>query len=355
MIKKNEILYNLPSTRYQGSKRKLLPQIYNVVKDLKFETVLDGLGGSGVVSYLFKKMNKSVTYNDFLRFNFLSAKAIIQNDNVLLSENDVQKLIGVKSKHNKKIIQNTFKGIYYLPSENIWLDNVITNIYNMNHYPESILKFKKAIAFYSIFQSCLSKRPFNLFHRKNLYIRTKKNIERSFGNKKTWDKSFDKHFTNFIKETNDLVFHSGKKCYAINKSIFNIDNNFDLVYLDPPYHSKDGFRETSNYRKVYHFLEGIARLKTWPSLIDYDSPNLRFKHNGNDFDSVNIYETYEELFYNFRKSKILLSYNTDGIPSSRFFINLLKKMNKKVSTKSFQYNYALSKKTQIREILILAE
>ncbi len=64
-----------PSTRFQGSKRKIIPWIFNVIKDLKFNTVLDGFGGTASVSYLFKKMGKAVTYNDNLKFNYYIGKA----------------------------------------------------------------------------------------------------------------------------------------------------------------------------------------------------------------------------------------------------------------------------------------
>ena len=79
-----------PSTRYQGSKRKLLPWIYENVRDIQFESVLDLFGGSGIVCYMFKKMEKRVTYNDYLKFNFLRGKAIIENSSVRLSDEDIK-------------------------------------------------------------------------------------------------------------------------------------------------------------------------------------------------------------------------------------------------------------------------
>jgi len=38
-----------PKTRYYGSKRRLLSWIYHAVKDLPFNTVLDGFGGAASV------------------------------------------------------------------------------------------------------------------------------------------------------------------------------------------------------------------------------------------------------------------------------------------------------------------
>ncbi|MBD3353455.1 MAG: DNA methyltransferase, partial [Candidatus Lokiarchaeota archaeon] len=67
------------STRYRGSKTKIIPYIWNIVKDLNFESVLDCFGGTGSVSYLFKKKHKQVLYNDHLRFNHIVGRALIEN------------------------------------------------------------------------------------------------------------------------------------------------------------------------------------------------------------------------------------------------------------------------------------
>jgi hypothetical protein len=45
-------------------------------------------------------------------------------------------------------------------------------------------EYKRAIAYSALCQACLAKRPYNLFHRANLYMRTQ-DVERSFGNKTT--------------------------------------------------------------------------------------------------------------------------------------------------------------------------
>jgi adenine-specific DNA-methyltransferase len=55
---------DFPTTRYQGSKRKLLLWLYKHISPLNFKSVLDVFGGTACVSYLFKIMDKQVTYND---------------------------------------------------------------------------------------------------------------------------------------------------------------------------------------------------------------------------------------------------------------------------------------------------
>ena len=206
----NEIDFKkFPTTRYQGNKRKVLPMIHNSLKDVKFNTVLDACGGSGSVSYLFKKMGKEVTYNDKLRFNYLIGKAIIENDEITNTEDECRKIIKpVGGQTYKNFIAKTFKDVYYLTKENKWLDIVSTNIISMNGVNKPVSEYKAALAYYALFQSCMIKRPFNLFHRKNLEIRTN-DVVRNFGNKKTWERSFDSHFLQFSKEANNLLhFHS---------------------------------------------------------------------------------------------------------------------------------------------------
>lgn len=351
---------NFPTTRYQGSKRKILPWIYDSLKELNFHTALDSCGGTGSVSYLMKKMGKAVTYNDKLRFNYLIGKAIIENQRYKLTEKDITDLKEIKSDIiYRDFIEATFKGVYYLSKENRWLDKITNNIVNMNHYKPNVLNYKKALAYYSLFQSSMIKRPFNLFHRKNLKIRTS-NVERKFGNKTTWEKSFDDYFLRFANEANNLIFDSGQECRSFNQSIFEIDPyGYDLVYIDPPYLRKDGKNESSNYLRCYHFLEGLSLYNEWINLIDYDSKNLHFNYveKQNDFKKENIYETIEEILVRFRQSQIVFSYKKGGVPAIDFIVKTLKRLGKKVHTYSMHYKYALNHQNgdakNNREVLII--
>lgn len=349
-----------PTTRYQGSKRKILPWIWDAFKTIEFDTVLDVCGGSGSVSYLLKKMGKSVTYNDKLLFNHLIGKAIIENSKINLINNDISDLTSYNNLiEYKETIANKFKGIYYLPKENRWLDMIANNIQNMNHYSADVLEYKKALAYYALFQSSMTKRPFNIFHRKNLKIRTNE-VKRNFGNKTTWERPFDECFLKFANEVNSLVFDSGVPCFAVNESILEIEPaGYDLVYIDPPYLRKDGSNESSDYLKCYHFLEGLAKYSEWDKMIDYNTLNLRFKDQEmqNDFKSATVYDTFEKILYRFRESKIVVSYKKGGIPSIRFIVDLLKKQGKIVTTTSLHYKYALNHQNgdakNNREVLII--
>lgn len=344
-----------PTTRYRGSKRKLIYWLYDNVKNIEFESVLDAFGGTGTVSYLFKLMGKSVTYNDYLKFNYWIGKSFIENQKIKISCEDISQLLNFsKLKSKNKFIFETFKDIYFLPEENLWLDNIIQGINIIPEEGESI--YKKAIALNALFQSCLIKRPYNLFHRKNLNLRLNE-VSRTFGNKITWDKSFESHFVPFIHEQNSLIFDNGKICKALNKNILSIENEyFDLVYLDPPYLGINSSKE--DYLDYYHFLEGICNYNCWEELYDYNKKNLGFhKDYKESFNKKNSEIFFSQIIEKFSSSKIVISYKDPGFPSIEFICNLLKKHNKKTTIKKISYNYALNKnkinKIQNNEVLII--
>ena len=336
---------NIPSTRYQGSKRKILPWIYDCIKDADFNTVLDAFGGSGMVSYLFKHMGKRVTYNDLFRFNYLIGQSIIENERVLLTDKDVDFLLNSQPQPNG-FIADTFRDIYFLDEENRWLDMVVSNIESLSAlYSNAKLRYKKAIAYNALFQSCLAKRPYNLFHRKNLDMRTR-DVERSFGNKATWDRPFPAHFRYFVNEINNSVCSSKEKCKAICQDVFDIKTgHYDLVYLDPPYLKKGDSNESSNYLKCYHFLEGIANYGEWGDLIDNDSTNKRIRRDyaPNYFNLTEAQNTFERLIKKFRKSIIVLSYRYGGTPTIDELSQMMLKYKEHLKVYDRHYKYALNK------------
>ena len=255
-------------TRYRGSKVKIIPAIYDVVKNIEFKTVLDAFAGTGVVSYLFKRMDKSVLFNDHLQFNHIIGRAIIENSEITLNKTDIDQILKPKPyEEHLHLVEEQFVDIYYTKKENVWLDRVISNLYEMES------GYKRDLGFWCLFQSCITKRPFSLFHRKNLNLRTR-NVKRSFGNKVTWDTPFDIHFKRFAKEVNSYITKTKNACYALRTDVMQtplnfFDRGFDLVYIDPPYIPKRG--ENIIYRDLYHFLEGLSRFETdGPARLDLD-------------------------------------------------------------------------------------
>lgn len=346
----NDIDHPFPGTRYQGSKYKITNWIWDNIKELSFNTALDAFGGTGSVAHMLKRKGKIVTYNDILKFNCVIGKALIENTNTTFEEEDIKNIL---IKQNDIIyptfIQDTFRDIFYLDEENAWLDMVITNIRCLR------CEYKQAIAWFALFQSCTSKRPYNLFHRANLYVRTS-NVKRNFGNKVTWDKSFEDHFKYFIKEANRAVFSNGKQCKAINFDALEIPSpQFDLVYIDTPYISNKGVG--TDYLDFYHFLEGMLDYDNWDNRIMKEYKHLPLIGKGNSAwaNKSKIFIAFECLFKKYKDSIMVVSYRSDGIPSEEELIFLLKKFKNNIyEVKSKDYQYALSN-NKSAEILIIAE
>ena len=59
---------SFPRTRYQGSKRKLAGAIIDQLRNLDYTTVLDAFGGTGAVSYAFKRVGKPQEVADVITF-----------------------------------------------------------------------------------------------------------------------------------------------------------------------------------------------------------------------------------------------------------------------------------------------
>lgn len=336
-----------PSTRYQGSKLKLLPWLWDNMAGLNFETALDAFGGTGSVAYLLKTYGKAVTYNDYLRSNFLIGTALIENDCERLTDDEIAFVL---NRHDEvrydDFVSRTFKDIYFTESENAWIDVVCQNIPQIEGY------YKQALAFYALFQSCIVKRPYNLFHRKNLYMRTA-DVERSFGNKKTWDRPFEEHFREFAAEANAAVFETGVRCQAMCQDALQVTPDFDLVYIDTPYVSGSGVGV--DYLDFYHFLEGLADYRNWPTRIDTKKKHFPIKTEKSPWaDKRQIKSHFLRLFERFRNSILVVSYRSDGIPSESELSDLLKQFKDHVHLDRYGgYKYVLSKNGDSKESVLI--
>lgn len=351
-------LRDFPTTRYQGSKRKILPWIYEHLHTLEFDSALDLFGGTASVSYLLKRMGKKVWYNDSLRFNYLIGVALIENNHVKLTPEDTDFLTVSENRVASTFVTDTFKNIYFTHAENGQIDAICSRIMAFDSRTVEG-RYKAAIAYYALFQACLVKRPFNLFHRKNLYLRRAK-VQRSFGNKRTWDYPLYAHFANFVREANTFIFPGQQTCEALNHDALDMPSaEFDLVYIDPPYLAKHGI-ETANYSQCYHFLEGLANYDSWKDMIDYTTANRRF-HNSNDdvwIDAKKNIGAFDDLFDRFRKSTLVLSYKKHGKPSLTTLLRLLRRHGRHPKVHTRRYSYALNRQNgdaQLnREALIIA-
>jgi len=342
------LLQLFPSTRYQGSKRKLAAEIVDHLRDLHFTTVLDAFGGTGAVAYALKEIGKHVTYNDVLNFNHQIGLALIENDEIKLADEEIES-VGVRRRgvSYDDFIERTFAGIYFTDEENRWLDVAAANIH---HVADG---FKRSIAWFGLFQSALAKRPYNLFHRSNLYMRVA-DVPRSFGNKATWERPFHEHFRRFAGSANAAVIDGGGHSRATCNDALEVSGSFDLVYIDTPYVNCAGVGV--DYHYFYHFLEGLVRYPDWPDLID-----PHFKHRplrravGRWNDAKRCHAAFRDLFDRFRDSTLAVSYRSEGTPTIDELASMLGQIKRRVRVLLMRpYQYALSTNRASQEVLLIA-
>jgi adenine-specific DNA methylase len=336
-----------PSTRYQGSKAKLADWIWEHIANIDFHTCLDAFGGTGAVAYRLKAAHKEVTYNDILRFNYHIGYAVIENRNTLLGSEELAWLL---TRHSDiaypDFIQMTFRDIYFTDEENHWLDQIVTNLLHLDD------PFKYSIAFFALCQACLIKRPYNLFHRRNLYVRLA-DVKRSFGNKASWDKPFEEWFRVFVDEANAAVYDNGCDNRALNFDAYDVPGEYDLVYLDPPYLSERG--SAVDYAAFYHFLEGLATYSDWHEHIDTRSKHRRMKSVSSPWtDKRQIYCAFLRLFERYRDSVLVVSYRSDGVPSESELVEMMQRYKSHVEVFHYgKYQYVLSTNATSNELLLI--
>ena len=140
---------------------------------------------------------------------------------------------------------------------------------------------------------------------------------------------------------------------ALNLDAFEVSGDYDLVYIDTPYISKQGV--VVDYLDFYHFLEGLTMYDEWEKHIDYQSKHRRLKRRPSAWtDKYQIQTAFERLFERFQDSIIVVSYRSDGIPSEGELVSLLKEYKQHVRVEHFgQYKYALSTNSEAEEVLLV--
>lgn len=348
-------LPKFPTTRYQGSKRKILPEIATALNSITYEKPLDMFSGSGIVSLMFRYLGKTVSSNDFMLFNQNTAKVFqsftMDKLNSLDVRADLEFLLSEAPIKEPMLVSEIYKGINFIDSENLEIDRFCQNINEIED------EFARSLYIYVVGQSLTKKRPYNLFHRANLTMRTKE-VKRSFGNKKTWETPIIDHAIKCICELNKFPLNESHPD-KVSTTNFNsaelqsFDNDFDLIYLDPPYINGNG--TAVDYSDFYHFLEGLCDY----SLFERADQSYPHKPVNKKYSawlkSDTALEELEATCARWPNATIVLSYRSDGLPTPEEAAKAMSigGRNAKIHTAG-EYKYALSKTNKNEELIIIS-
>ena len=321
---------SMPKPQYLGSKELFAKWIIDEIpKDS--EIVLDGFSGSSIISFELKKKKKQVISNDFLKFNYHIAKALIENKRVKLNKNDVD-LLFTKNQSSDNLMQNLFSGIYFSKEDMVLLDNFRSQIKLLSEY-------KKSLAYSVMCRSLTFKIPLGHFaHLKGLeYAKDPKRFKRSYPQSR---KSLKSIFLNFAQSYNKIIFNNKKDNIAYNQDILSLlpSINADVAYYDPPYvlcHPK--------YQSFYHLLETFVN--NWQDKTYLNKTNQYFPQKETLFNKKStISLAFHKLF---KLSKhietIIVSYNSNAYPPKSDMLDIIKQY-RNVHVKELKYNESIGGK-----------
>ncbi|HJP58881.1 MAG TPA: DNA adenine methylase [Gemmatimonadaceae bacterium] len=311
----------LPETRYMGSKFKLLPFIHSVLSRLKFRSALDAFSGSGSVAYLLKSMGKEVTANDHLHFCYHYANGLVANKGHRIDAAALESLVELNAAAGN-FVQTTFDGLYFSAEDNAFLDSLVANIRSLPN------KYVRSLAFAAACRACVKRRPRGVF----TYVG-----ERYLDGRQDLQLSLSDHFKKAVQLFNAAVFDSRKKCHALCSDVSEVEGDFDLVYLDPPYVSPSS---DNDYTRRYHFIEGLVRY--WEGLeIQSHTETKKFRAPHTPFrNRREVYSGFENLFRKYADSTIVVSYSSTGIPSRSELVAMMKKYKSRVEVVAKNYSYS---------------
>jgi len=311
-----------PPTRYMGSKSKLLTQIGGIASLFRYDCVADLFAGSGIVSYMFKALGKTVISNDYMAMSATFAKAMIENNSVILPLEEAQALL-IPSHKSDHFVSKTYEGLYFTDHENEVIDTLRANIRAIG------CVYKQAIAMTALIRACIKKRARGIFTYTG---------DRYDDGRKDLKKSIEEHFLDAVTAVNNAVFDNGRVNIARNcdAMVLQIENP-DMVYIDPPYYSPFSDNE---YVRRYHFVEGLAR--NWEGVeIQHHTLTKKFKSYPTPFSTRNgAASAFDMLFRKYASSIILVSYSSNSLPTLEEMVAILARHKRHVEVIPVDYRYS---------------
>tara|TARA_B100000035_G_scaffold289389_1_gene275766 strand:+ start:1340 stop:2389 length:1050 start_codon:yes stop_codon:yes gene_type:complete len=330
-----------PPTRYMGSKEKLVPYLYDIFVSLNFESALDLMSGTSVISYLLKCMGKETISNDYMHMNYLAAKCLIENSTIRLEKSFAQTL--TRKNKTSNFITNKFEGLYFDKNNSQMIDSINNNIQLLD---DSVEKF---IAQTALIRACIKKR-----HR-GIFAYTGLNHD---DGRKDLRLSINEHFINNVNIINKAIFDNKKNNKVFMKNCAEVSYMPDLVYIDPPYFSTLSDNE---YVRRYHFVEGLSR--NWKDIhFQENTKTKKFKSYPSQFSKLSTAtDTFDLLIRKYAESNIVISYSSNAKPDKLFFLQKLKKYKRYVDIVSVYYRYSFSNqgfaknriKNKVREYIFI--
>lgn len=276
----------------------------------------DLFGGSGVVSKHFKEKGYNIISNDIEYYSYVILRHYIENNNTLSFE---------KLGYNPFLYLNNLEGIKGFIYNNYSLGGTKGNKYERQYFSDD-----NACKIDAIRKKIKDWYNMGRITKEEYYYLLASLIESSdkVANTASIYESFLKKLKATAKEKFkllplEMVIYQGNRTYRV----YNCDANIlinsikgDVLYLDPPYN----FRK---YDTNYHILETIA-LDDNPSIKGKSGIRCELTKRSKYCSRKHAYFALEEVICKAKFKYVLLSYNDEGIISTKDIKSIMSKYGK---------------------------
>lgn len=314
-----------PTVNYIGNKEKLVNWIVSLIPS-DATSFFDAFAGGSSVAYAAKKKGLAVFANDILKINYYIAKALIENRDIRLSENDLEHIF--QGEPFKGFMFENFSNVFYFPEECSELDNIHKNICALDD------ENKQAMAWTLMRRAMVRKMPYSRFTinwEKIKQLRDEEYSYRIYKRRRHYhNQSFEFHFRDNLEDYNNAIFDNGKENKAYNLDIYDAINcvDADVIYLDPPYAGT-----MNDYFGFYGLLDAYIKNK----IVE--------PFNNNFIDVKTIVEQFDELFSYLSKYKYwMISYNSRSKPSKEEMLAILSKYSTDIAVHEMPHTYKVTGK-----------
>lgn len=304
--------------RYLGNKYKLLPFITRVVENecKNINTVADIFAGTGAVASAF--IDKKITTNDIMYSNYICHVAWFSSEHY--SEEKVIKII--TQYNNLKITEDNYMS-----------DNFSNTYFSLDDCRK--IGFIRQDIEDKFNSGYINARERALLITSLLYAMDK--IANTCGHYDAYRQGveFEKHLELYVPQPEPDV-NENNVCYNMDTNELAPEIEADLIYIDPPYNSRQ-------YCDAYHLLENVARWEK-PEVFGVARKMDRTALKS-DYCTQKATVAFENLIDSIHARYILLSYNNmanKGNDRSNAKISdddIMKILSKKGKVKVFSEDY----------------
>ena len=306
-MKSNLIIPKTQGIKYAGSKLKIIPYMFECLKDIRFEKVLDGFSGTTRVAQAFAQTGKSVTSNDTAIWSEVFGRCYLKADKP------------------DSFYQNIFDKLNSLNGKIGWFSEKYGGTELEKKKPFQLHNMMKLDAIRPEIEQLSLDWADKCVVLASLILALD-NVDSTLGHFSSYLAKWSSRSYKTMKMELPRRFETDKTRHEVLcEDVFDVIKNrsFDLAYFDPPYGSNNDKMPSSRvrYNAYYHF---------WKTVILNDKPALFGKagrrEDSRDKTASSVFESFEKdeggkffsavaidkLIREVQSDYVLLSYGSSG-------------------------------------------